>query len=241
MSLVILDTYSNLFPHPSTAHTEPNGLLAMGGDLSPERLLAAYKQGIFPWYDVTTPILWWSPNPRAILRIDDLIISHSLRKMLSKQNFSYHADTQFENVISACAERTSTNPDLPGTWITPELKQAYIRLHKMGFAHSIEISQGSALVGGLYGVCLGKNFFGESMFHRKSNFSKVALIILAAQLKRWGFSYIDCQVGSKHLASLGAIEIERDHFLKLVQNNLAPNTHALIGPWTLDDDLLPYR
>lgn len=239
MSLVILDAQSTNFPHPSTAQTEPNGLLAMGGDLSPDRLVSAYKQGIFPWYDTTTPILWWSPNPRAILRIDDLIISHSLRKLASKQNFSYQADTQFENVIDACAERTSTNPDLPSTWITPELKQAYIKLHQMGIAHSIEIMQDQALVGGLYGVCLGRNFFGESMFHRKNNFSKIALLVLAAQLKRWGFSYIDCQVWSKHLGSLGAIEIERDTFLKLIQANLAQST--LSGSWHLDKDLLPYR
>lgn len=226
------------FPSPSVALTEPNGLLAMGGDLSPQRLLAAYQQGIFPWYDDTTPILWWSPNPRAVLWVDDLIIHKSLGKILKKHDFTYLADTKFERVISACAarEKPGLKTGVPSTWITDDLKQSFCTLHRMGYAHSIEIYQQSTLVGGLYGLSLGSTFFGESMFHTAPNFSKVALVVLVMQLKHWGFRWIDCQVWSEHLGSMGAKQISRDDFLK--QLKIGVGQPSKIGPWQLDHDLL---
>tara|TARA_R110002110_G_scaffold33533_1_gene114700 strand:- start:17548 stop:18261 length:714 start_codon:yes stop_codon:yes gene_type:complete len=232
-SLPILSANALDFPNPNTALIEPNGLLAAGGDLSPARLIAAYQQGIFPWFDFNSPILWWSPDPRAILRLDNIIISKSLKKLMGKQNFNYSADQNFSAVIDACSNRKGQLKT--DTWITPELKQAYIQLHELGYAHSIEIYQQDRLVGGLYGVCIGRCFFGESMFHEVSNMSKIALVILAKQLRRWGFEFIDCQVWSPHLASMGTEEIPRKDFLSLLSTKISIDTSLTY--WKLDHDL----
>ena len=228
------------FPEPGTALTSPNGLLAMGGDLSPNRLIAAYEAGIFPWYDDSTPILWWSPDPRTVLWLDHWVAHKSLRKLAKHKSITYRADTQFKQVIDACADRESehnenqNNP--PNTWITAEMKTAYQALHQLGFAHSIEIYEDDELQGGLYGISLGRNFFAESMFHRKNNFSKLAIWVLVEQLTRWNFTFIDCQVWSKHLGSLGATEIPRTVFLQNLQTQLKYPTR--MGRWVLDHDLL---
>lgn len=232
LNLPILSEASLDFPDPSTAANHPNGLLAAGGDLRPERLLAAYEQGIFPWYDKHSPVLWWSPNPRAILWLDDFILHRHLRKIIKQGNFTYSADRHFSEVLNACSQRVDNTTGLIHTWITPELKQSLIKLHAMGYAHSIEIFQNSELIGGLYGVSLGTVFFGESMFHRKSNFSKVALYLLVQRLKTWGFSFIDCQIWSDHLGSLGATQISRDLFLKHLTKNITQPSH--IGKWDLE-------
>lgn len=198
------------FPDPTLAMDEPNGLLAVGGDLSERRLAAAYRRGIFPWYSEGQPILWWSPDPRAVLAPDRLKISRSLRKSLRQGRYTVTCDRAFEDVIHGCAgERDGS----PGTWITEAMMEAYGRLHCRGIAHSVEAWQGDELVGGLYGVALGRAFFGESMFHRRRDASKVAFVHLARNLQRWGYALIDCQVGSEHLASLGAVEIGREDFL----------------------------
>lgn len=199
------------FPPSNTAREEPNGLLAAGGDLSVPRLLAAYSQGIFPWYQDGQPILWWTPDPRIILRPSRCHVSRSMAKFLRKTQWRIKIDCQFAQIISACGdERLSSG----GTWITREMRDAYIALHKKGFAHSIEIYDGKKLQGGLYGVSLGKVFFGESMFSRATNASKMALIGLSRFLDRQQFRFIDCQVSSDHLLSLGAEEISRENFEK---------------------------
>lgn len=232
-SLPVLTNDVQAFPDVSTALTEPNGLLAIGGDLSPQRLLAAYQQGIFPWYDDSSPILWWSPNPRAILWLDQLKISKSLKKTLTQDQFTFKADTAFIDVITACSERTSPDKHIPATWITDELKQGFLALHQQGYAHSIEIYQNNQLAGGLYGVSIGKCFFGESMFFKVPNFSKIALVVLVKQLQLWEFDFIDCQVWSTHLGSLGATEIPRERYLELLKPRLQqPN---LLGPWQLSE------
>jgi leucyl/phenylalanyl-tRNA--protein transferase len=218
------------FPDPGYALEEPNGLLAVGGDLSPARLLNAYRQGIFPWYSDEQPILWWSPNPRAVLFPDKLKISRSLRKNLRKRAFHVTLDTDFTSVIQACSE---PRDDSDGTWITDEMKQAYIQLHRIGFAHSVECWEGDELVGGLYGVSMGKVFFGESMFSRRSDASKIGFAHLVEQLKEWEFGLIDCQVHSSHLASLGAEDVPRGEFLELLDVWCEPfEQHQ--GQWQLD-------
>lgn len=201
------------FPLVSQALREPDGLLAIGGCLSPKRLLNAYRHGIFPWYNHDEPILWWSPDPRLVLFPDKLIISSSLRKTLRKNIFSVTFDRAFNQVITACA---APRKDSAGTWITEEIKTAYNQLHQAGFAHSIEAWDGDELVGGLYGVTLGQVFLGESMFHTRTDASKVAFAVLVQQLKYWDYQLIDCQVHTKHLASFGAEEIDRDYFVKLL-------------------------
>ncbi len=223
------------FPDPCYALEEPNGLLAVGGDLSPARLLNAYRQGIFPWYSQEEPILWWSPNPRAILLPEQFHLSRSLRKKLRKRSFRITLDTAFERVIEACsATRTGRDGSQSGTWITEEMKLAYNTLHRIGFAHSVECWQGEELVGGLYGVSMGKVFFGESMFSRCTDASKVAFAHLTEQLRRWDFALIDCQVYSDHLASLGAFEIPRDTFLAMLDQHCEPiESHQ--GMWQLED------
>lgn len=218
------------FPEPHYALEDPDGLLAVGGDLSPERLLSAYRQGIFPWYNSGQPILWWSPNPRAVLFPERLRVSRSLRKTLRKRRFEVTLDTAFADVIEACSE---PRPDQDGTWITEEMKQAYIRLHEIGFAHSAECWEQGRLVGGLYGVSLGRVFFGESMFARRSDASKVAFVHLVEQLKAWDFLLIDCQVHTAHLASLGAEDIARERFLALLESGCTPHD-AHQGRWQLD-------
>lgn len=218
------------FPDPVHALEEPNGLLAVGGDLSPARLLNAYRQGIFPWYSDGQPILWWSPNPRAVLFPERFKASRSLRKTLRKRLFRVTLDTAFGAVIEACSEPRS---DAAGTWITEEMKQAYLQLHHIGFAHSVECWEGDALVGGLYGVSMGKVFFGESMFSRRTDASKIGFAHLVEQLKEWGFSLIDCQVHSGHLASLGAEDVPREAFLGLLDTWCDP-FEAHQGKWQLD-------
>jgi leucyl/phenylalanyl-tRNA--protein transferase len=201
-----------LFPDPSLA--EPDGLLAVGGDLSPERLLAAYKNGIFPWYSEHEPILWWSPDPRLVLFPKKFKVSHSLKQKIKKNVFSVRMDSDFEQVISACAETERNHED--GTWITDEMKEAYNELHRKGFAHSVESYFDGKLVGGLYGVSLGKAFFGESMFHMMTDASKVALYYLVEKAKEFNFLFIDSQVETEHLMSLGAELIPRKKYLKLL-------------------------
>lgn len=218
------------FPDPSFALEEPNGLLAVGGDLSPARLLNAYRQGIFPWYSNGQPILWWSPDPRAVLFPDSFKISRSLRKTLRKRLFRITLDTAFDAVIDACSEPRGKND---GTWITGEMRQAYIQLHRIGFAHSVECWEGDELIGGLYGISMGKVFFGESMFSRRTDASKIGFAHLIEQLKDWEFGLIDCQVHSGHLASLGAEDITRDEFLGLLDIWCEPiEVHQ--GAWHLN-------
>ncbi len=197
------------FPPLEAALLRPNGLLAVGGDLSPSRLIEAYRHGIFPWFNEGEPILWWSPDPRMVLFPQELKISRSLRKTLKRGNYEIRADSVFKQVMEACA---APRGEHTGTWIHAEMIAAYGRLHEMGMAHSMETWIEGDLVGGLYGVGQGKMFFGESMFSRVSDASKIAFVHLVAQLQRWGFEMIDCQMKTEHLASLGAREISRNEF-----------------------------
>ncbi len=198
------------FPDVELALREPDGLLAVGGDLSPVRLLRAYRLGIFPWYNETQPILWWSPNPRSVLYPERLRVSRSLRKTLRKGVYTVTTDQAFHRVIAHCAEPRA---DGLGTWLTPDMIEAFRRLHDMGHAHSIESWHQGELAGGLYGLAMGRVFFGESMFSRRSDASKVAFVQLVAHLRKWGYALIDCQVASEHLASLGAVNIPRRRFI----------------------------
>ncbi|MGH8398171.1 MAG: leucyl/phenylalanyl-tRNA--protein transferase [Gammaproteobacteria bacterium] len=207
-----------LFPNAATALQDPNGLLAVGGDLSPERLMYAYRHGIFPWYNEGQPILWWSPDPRIVLFPAQFHISHSLRKRLRQGGFEASFDTAFSEVVAACAAPRRKQPE-PGTWITPAMQTAYAELHHLGYAHSLEIRMHGKLAGGLYGVALGGVFFAESMFSRRTNASKIALACLAQQLQAWNFGLIDCQVYSDHLAGLGSIPIPRAEFLGLLDRH----------------------
>lgn len=221
------------FPDVRLALREPDGLLAIGGDLTPQRLEAAYRRGIFPWFNHGQPILWWSPDPRAVLFPDQLKISRSLRKTLRKQLFTVTADKAFTEVIEACsAPRREDDRTDPGTWITSEMKLAYIQLHEAGLAHSVECWKNDELVGGLYGVALGKVFFGESMFTRMTDASKVAFVHLVKQLNRWGFALIDCQIHSAHLESLGAETISRDRFSQLLDQYCSSPGDR--GTWTFE-------
>ena len=201
------------FPPVSQALTEPNGLLAAGGDLTPERLLAAYRKGIFPWYQDGQPILWWSPDPRAVLTPEGLKVSRSLRRSLAKRGFEFRVDTAFELVVAGCAEPRSYGG---GTWITAEMAEAYARLHRLGWAHSFETWQEGRLVGGMYGVAVGRAFFGESMFARETDASKVALVHAVDFLRLRETEIIDCQVASAHTRSLGAVDMPRAKFLTLI-------------------------
>ncbi len=206
-------TRANVFPPIDLA--DPDGLLAVGGDLSPERLLLAYRLGIFPWYSHRMPILWWSPDPRLVLFPHELKITGSLARILRKGTFTVTFDRAFSAVIRECAVvRLERGEE---TWLSPEMVEAYLHLHRLGHAHSVETWHGRHLVGGLYGVSLGKVFFGESMFTRMSNASKVALVHLVDALKRMNFELIDCQVTTTHLLSLGAREIPRRRFLRLLE------------------------
>lgn len=209
MQLTYLSS-ADKFPPTGLALAEPNGLLAAGGDLSVERLIDAYQNGIFPWFSAGDPILWWSPDPRAVLLPECLHVSHSLNKHLRKMPYRITLNHAFADVIAACALRE----EHAGTWITPAIQQAYIRLHQQNIAHSIEVWQDDLLVGGLYGIAQGKIFSGESMFSRQINASKYALIALCQYLIQHGGELIDCQVLNPHTASLGAINISRDIFLQ---------------------------
>ncbi len=199
------------FPPVSQALDEPNGLLAVGGDLSPQRLLEAYRRGIFPWYSEGQPILWWSPDPRLVLFPSELRISRSLRKVINKGMFRITVDQAFPEVISACA---GPREGEPGTWITSPMREAYLQLHRLGWARSVEAWHEGRLVGGLYGVAIGQVFFGESMFYRMANASKVAFVTFVEQLREGGCALIDCQVTTPHLLSLGAREISRTEFVE---------------------------
>ena len=201
------------FPDPENAEQDPDGLLAIGGDLTPARLLNAYRRGIFPWFGEHDPILWWSPDPRMVLFPDKLRISRSLAKTLRKTSFRVSFDQAFSRVIRACAGPRRNEPD---TWLSAEMIQAYEQLHQHGIAHSAEVWLGDELVGGLYGIAMGRIFFGESMFSRLSDASKVAFVQLVKRLQRAGYELIDCQVYTRHLESLGAELILRSEFQKLV-------------------------
>ena len=220
------------FPAVSRALKEPNGLLAAGGDLSATRLLDAYRRGIFPWYSEGEPLLWWSPDPRMVLVPREFRISRSLRKRVRRKDYALTADTRFADVMRACAEARGGQS---GTWITGDMVSAYTALHAQGYAHSVETWIAGELVGGLYGVAIGRMFFGESMFARVTDASKIALAHLARQLGRWRFGMIDCQMVTSHLASLGAREIPRAEFMR----NLAKlvNYPAAHGVWHFDHDL----
>ena len=220
------------FPEVERALAEPNGLLAAGADLSLPRLLEAYRNGIFPWFSHDQPILWWSPDPRMVLFPAELKISRSLARTLRSRRFEVRADTAFDAVIEGCRQPRRGES---GTWITEEMAEAYGTLHRAGFAHSVETWLDGKLVGGLYGVALGRAFFGESMFARVSDASKVALVALARQLQHWGFGVVDCQMNTAHLASLGAREIPRAEFTRRLRElvHYAP----VPVPWRLESTI----
>ncbi|MAG29988.1 MAG: leucyl/phenylalanyl-tRNA--protein transferase [Deltaproteobacteria bacterium] len=230
---------SRAFPFPDPRESDGRGLLAYGGDLGPERLLAAYAQGVFPWYN-EPPILWFSPDPRMVLMPADLHVGRSLAKQERAKPFVLTMDTAFEDVIRACRE--VPRPDQEGTWITPEMVEAYCVLHELGFAHSVEAWQcgecedgdgfdegGRRLVGGLYGISLGRAFFGESMFARKTDASKLAFAAFVRQLGGWGFDFVDCQVETEHLARFGATQWTRERFLDALDTALEGETRR--GKW----------
>lgn len=216
------------FPPPD--HAEESGLLAVGGDLKPERLLLAYSRGIFPWYHEGIPILWYSPDPRTVLESSGLVVSRSLRKAIRRAPYRVTLDTAFGEVIRACAK--VPRPGQDGTWITRDMVRAYDRLHELGYAHSVEAWRDEELVGGLYGVSLGSAFFGESMFARADDASKIAFVALVEQLERWGIGLIDCQVHTEHLERFGAAEWPRGRFLAALAAALEQPTRG--GPWRFD-------
>lgn len=219
------------FPPVTRALSDPDGLLAVGGDLRPERLVKAYEQGIFPWFQ-EPPILWWSPAMRMVLHPEELHVSRSMTKLLRQGRYQVTLDTAFAQVIAQCAQ---TRDAWPGTWITPEMQTAYRQLHALSIAHSVEVWEDDQLVGGLYGIAMGQLFFGESMFSLRSNASKAALIWLTRQLQAWHFVLIDCQVPSDHLRSLGAREMQRSEFQHYLQRFRHAPGHA--GRWTLEIDI----
>lgn len=229
---VLLDPYaeSNRFPAVERALEEPNGLLAIGGCLEPDWLLEAYRRGIFPWYSPGQPILWWSPDPRMVMFPEQLQISRSLRKVIRQGVYAVTLDRAFDAVIRACAEPRDAGG---GTWITADMIAAYSRLHALGHAHSVEAWCGEELAGGLYGVALGRVFFGESMFFRRTDASKVAFVLLVRQLQRWGFTLIDCQMKTGHLQRFGAAEIPRRDFVRRLRACEQPGVPA---PWRFDPE-----
>lgn len=216
------------FPPVEQALEEPNGLLCAGGDLSVPWLREAYARGIFPWYEEGQPILWWSPDPRCVLKFPDLYVSRSMARRLRQGGFRFTFDTNFDAVVTGCAEPRRRGG---GTWITPAIQQAYGQLHRAGLAHSIEVWEQETLVGGLYGVSLGSLFFGESMFSRVTDASKAAFIVLARHLVAWGYDLLDCQVVNPHLLSLGAREVPRDHFLAILKSGLS---RTVTADWQVD-------
>ncbi|NOX35811.1 MAG: leucyl/phenylalanyl-tRNA--protein transferase [Deltaproteobacteria bacterium] len=209
---------SNRLDFPPAWLARSDGLLCIGGDLSHKRLLLAYENGIFPWFSKDEPILWWSPDPRLVLFPEDINISKSLNKKIKKKLFTIRVDSAFEQTIRSCAKpRKNVNE---GTWLVDEMIDSYIKLHDLGYAHSIETFREGRLVGGLYGVCMGGSFFGESMFSFENDASKIALVALANYLKRCGFDLIDCQVTTNHLLSMGAIEVSRNSFLDIIHKSV---------------------
>lgn len=225
MRLCILDPDNDAQPFPDVeqALTEPNGLVAVGGCLSPRRLLNAYRHGVFPWFNPGEPILWWAPNPRLVVFPSQLKVSRSLNKAMRKQPFEICFDRAFEQVIEACS---APREQQSGTWITDDMKCAYIEMHQLGIAHSVEAWQGDQLVGGLYGIGIGQVFFGESMFHRASDASKIAFVHLVRRLIDWDYQLIDCQVSSDHLLTLGATEIPRREFSALLHTLCVQPPHS---------------
>lgn len=225
MAVYALDQEA-VFPHPELADDE--GLLAVGGQLSIAWLLAAYEQGIFPWFDESNPILWWSPNPRLLLYPNEFKLRKSLKRIIKQNRFTIRFDHRFREVIEECSK--APRGDDEGTWITAEMLEAYVDLHEYGAAHSLEVYEHNDLVGGLYGVSLGKAFFGESMFFKKRDASKVALYYLCQELSTWGFHFIDAQVETDHLLRLGAKKIPRKEFLSKLDEALKHPT--CLGKWT---------
>ena len=215
----------NIFPPVSLA--EENGILAVGGDLSPARLIAAYEKGIFPWYSQGDPIIWWSPDPRFVIFPEEVKVSRSMKKELRKGTFTITADKAFEQVIKACRKPRKHES---GTWITDDIVKGYTELHKLGYAHSVEAWKDGELRGGLYGISLGRCFFGESMFSIEPNSSKAAFVTLAQKLASLNFDIIDCQVYTAHLESLGAVEIPREEFTAILDYSLTQET--LKGDWS---------
>lgn len=215
------------FPPPHTALSDPNGLLAAGGDLSPSRLLAAYRRGIFPWYGQGDPILWWSPDPRMVLVPEELKISRSLAKTLRNKCYEVRFDTAFDEVMAGCAR---ARPDQPGTWITADMREAYNRLHRLGYAHSVETWIDGSLAGGLYGVAIGAVFFGESMFTSTRDASKIALAALVRHCTGRGLRLIDCQMHTRHLESLGARDVPRREFSRRIEELI--DYPCPSGSWT---------
>jgi leucyl/phenylalanyl-tRNA--protein transferase len=224
-----LNKYSLIFPNSRDANKE--GIVAWGGDLNPSRLIRAYQNGIFPWYSQEDPILWWSTDPRLIMEVDDFKLSRSLKKNLKK--FTYSFDMQFAQVMKNCA--TTQRPKQNGTWINNDLIEAFTVLHGMGIAHSIESYKDGKLVGGLYGLVIGKVFCGESMFTHENDASKAAYYILVKHLKKWGYDFIDCQVPTEHLKSLGAKEVSREYYLKRLNK---VNLSTIDNIWSVDRILL---
>lgn len=218
------------YTFPPLEAASPEGLLAVGGDLNPDRLLSAYRQGVFPWFSDGQPILWWSPDPRAILYPADLHISRSLRKSLRTQGFAVTADRAFDHVIQRCAESRNARE---GTWITSGMQEAYCTLHRMGYAHSVETWQNGQLVGGLYGLAIGKAFFGESMFSQITDASKTALVALSVSLTASGYHFIDCQVVSEHLNSLGAKAVPRYRFSSELKQAVETPVNETPWNWTI--------
>jgi leucyl/phenylalanyl-tRNA---protein transferase len=223
-------THQHVFPDPSFAEDEPNGLLAVGGDLSPNRLLVAYRHGIFPWYSAGQPILWWSPDPRMVLYPGELHVPKSLHRTLNQCVFTLTLDRAFAQVIHACGQ--APRPDQDGTWITPDMEAAYTRLHQLGHAHSAEAWLGDELAGGVYGLALGRFFSAESMFYRAPNASKAALVHLVRQLAAWGFPLIDVQMHTPNTDRFGAREIPRKRYLRELARAAA--RPGLPGPWQFD-------
>jgi len=230
MQLITADTPETQFPSPNSASEE--GLVAVGGEITTKRVLSAYRQGIFPWYSEDQPVLWWSPEPRAILYPDGIKISRSLKKTLRHSKFSITADTAFSEVIKACAGPRTQSPS-GGTWITAEMMDTYNRLHQLGYGHSIEVWDEEKLVGGLYGLSLGSAFFGESMFSHKTDASKLALVYLAKFSKSSGIDFIDCQLPTNHLTSMGAINVSRKEYLRILETALKNQDHT--KHWQLED------
>ena len=224
-----INKYSLDFPHPNSANED--GIVAWGGDLVPSRLVKAYQNGIFPWYMKDEPILWWSPDPRLIMELDDFKLSRSLKKSIKK--FEYRFDYNFSDVIRKCGLAPRENQN--GTWIQEDIIEAYESLHGMGIAHSIESYQDDKLVGGLYGVVVGKVFCGESMFADLNDASKSAYAVLIKHLKEWGYEFVDCQVPTGHLKSLGAKEVTREYFLKKLEK---VNTESIEHYWEINKSLL---
>ncbi len=211
---------------PTVEMADPGGILAVGGDLSTERLLLAYQSGIFPWYDEESPILWWSPDPRFVIFPEEFRVSRRMRRFLRTSGYRVTLDTRFREVMASCA---APRKSARGTWITPDMLEAYCRLHDEGYAHSVEVWRGHELAGGLYGVSIGKCFFGESMFNRADNASKTALAVLTDLMKQNGFHFIDSQVKTEHLAGMGAREIPRAEYLLLLKKSVSGGT--IRGNW----------